>query len=183
MRNKNIKNKSTSYLVSLMALICGIGCVVALVLSWSVNSTTGLDHGKATETSEVLMFPADYMNSGSIRNAPPEVVALTIPLDSRSTVSLRDTNVQQGNGIKLEVPGNTLYTDSMLNNSDDLKIMKYTDIVYEEAEAVREISDDNRVDFQTNLSLFLEGLEEDVLDKELPHSLGPAVIPKTVDND
>jgi hypothetical protein len=71
----------------------------------------------------------------------------------------------------------------MLNNSDDIKIMKYTDIVYEVAEAVREISEDNQVEFQTNLSLFLEGLEEDVLDKELPHSLGPSVIPKTVEND
>ena len=82
-------------------------------------------------------------------------------------------NVQPGNGNNIAVPQRTLYTYSMLNNSDDLKVMKYTDIVYDVAEAVREISDDNRVDFQTNLSLFLEGLEEDVLDKELPHSLGP----------
>ena len=119
------------------------------------------------------MFPADYMNSGSIRNAPPGTVELTIPWDSKSTVSLRDMNMQQGNGINIAVHEDSPYTYSMLNNSDDLKVMKYTDIVYDVAEAVREISDDNQVDFQTNLSLFLEGLEEDVLDKELPHSLGP----------
>ena len=170
---KNIKNKSTSYSASLLALICGVGCVIALVLLWSVNSTTELDHGKAAMISEVPMFPADYMNSSSIINAPPAEVILPIPWDSRSTASLRDMNVQPGNGINVAVPQRTLYTYSMLNNSDDLKIIKYTDIVFEVAEAVREVSDDNQVDFQTNLSLFLEGLEEDVLDKELPHSIGP----------
>jgi len=170
---KNIKNKSTFCSVSLLAWICGVGCVIALVLLWSVNSTIGQDHGKATGISEVPTYPADYMSSGSIRNAPPAEVQLPIPWDSRSTVSLRDMNAQPGNGINIAVPQRTLYTYSMLNNSDDLKVMKYTDIVYDVAEAVREISDDNRVDFQTNLSLFLEGLEEDVLDKELPHSLGP----------
>ena len=72
----------------------------------------------------------------------------------------------------------------MLNNSDDIKVMKYTDIVWEVAEAVREISEDNQVEFQTNLSLFLEGLEEDVLDKELPHSIGPLPnVPKTIGDD
>ena len=81
MRKMNIKNKSTSYSVSLLALICGIGCAVALVLLWSVNSTTARVNGKATKRSEAPMFLEDYMNYGSIRNAPPAEVELTIPWD------------------------------------------------------------------------------------------------------
>jgi type IV secretory pathway ATPase VirB11/archaellum biosynthesis ATPase len=120
------------------------------------------------------------MNSGSIRNAPPAEVELTIPWDSRSTVSLRDISAQQGNGINIAVPRNTLYTNSMLINSDDIKLMQYTDIIFEIQNAVREISEDNQCEFQTNLSLFLEGVEEDVLDRELPHSIGPLpTVPKT----
>jgi|TARA_Y100000310_G_C20451980_1_gene701205 hypothetical protein len=52
-------------------------------------------------------------------------------------------------------------------------VMSYTDVVMEVLEGVQELTDDNGVDFQTNLSLYLEGLEEDVLDAKYPHSIGP----------
>jgi hypothetical protein len=164
MREMNIRNKSTSYSVSLMALICGIGCAVALVLLWSVNSTTGLANGKATKRSEVPMYPVDYMSSGSIRNAPPEMVALTIPWDSKSTVSLRNISAQQGNGIvKLAVPPMSPYNNSMLSMIDYANLE--TDVVINVRKLVEDAMDRNpHMSSGAVLDLMLEQIEEDVLD-------------------
>lgn len=52
-------------------------------------------------------------------------------------------------------------------------VAQYTDIVSSVLKGVQEISDNNGIDFQSNLTMYLEGLEEDVLDIKLPHSLGP----------
>jgi len=52
-------------------------------------------------------------------------------------------------------------------------VASYTDVVMSVLEGVQEITDDNGVEFETNLSLYLEGLEEDVLDAKFPHSIGP----------
>ena len=51
--------------------------------------------------------------------------------------------------------------------------VSYTDVVLSAYECVNEITDDNKCDFHINLSLFLEGLEEDILElrngRELRH--------------
>jgi hypothetical protein len=52
-------------------------------------------------------------------------------------------------------------------------VVNYTDVVMSVLKGVQEIADDNKVEFQTNLSMYLEGLEEDVLDAKFPHSIGP----------
>jgi hypothetical protein len=40
----------------------------------------------------------------------------------------------------------------------------YTDVVMSAYDCVNDLTDDNGCDYQTNLSLFLEGLEEDILE-------------------
>ena len=52
-------------------------------------------------------------------------------------------------------------------------IVQYTDVVLSVLKGVQEISDNNGIDFQSNLTMYLEGLEEDVLDIKFPHTLGP----------
>ena len=52
-------------------------------------------------------------------------------------------------------------------------VAQYTDIVSTVIKEVQAISDNNGIDFQSNLTMYLEGLEEDVLDIKLPHTLGP----------
>ena len=52
-------------------------------------------------------------------------------------------------------------------------VAQYTDIVSTVIKEVQAISDNNGINFQSNLTMYLEGLEEDVLDIKLPHTLGP----------
>ena len=65
-------------------------------------------------------------------------------------------------------------TDKGLRGLGGTKIVaQYTDVVLSVLKEVQELSDNNGIDFQSNLTMYLEGLEEDVLDIKLPHSLGP----------
>ena len=41
-------------------------------------------------------------------------------------------------------------------------VVNYTDIVMNAHSAVMDVCDDNKCEYSTNLSLFLEGLEEDI---------------------
>ena len=57
----------------------------------------------------------------------------------------------------------------MMNDNKGLRglggtktIVSYTDVVMSSYECVNEVTDDNGCDFETNLSLFLEGLGEDL---------------------
>ena len=57
-------------------------------------------------------------------------------------------------------------------------VVRYTDIVMNVHSAVRDVCDDNEVDFDTNLQYFIEGLIEDVNeiygDQEVRHiPVGP----------
>ena len=42
--------------------------------------------------------------------------------------------------------------------------VSYTDVIVSAYDCVNEVTDDNGCDFEVNLSLFLEGLEEDLLE-------------------
>ena len=71
----------------------------------------------------------------------------------------------------------------LADKAAEREVTQYTDVVMAVLEGVEEITADNKVEFQTNLSLYLEGLEEDVLDAKFPHSLGPveeSVRPKEI---
>ena len=57
---------------------------------------------------------------------------------------------------------------------------QYPDVVRAVFEAIEELSADNGGDFETNLSLYLEGLEMDVMDYfDSPEDI--ACIPRSVD--
>ena len=79
-------------------------------------------------------------------------------------------SVQPVNGIKLEVPSIWIYNNSMMNEKDKglrglggtKTVVSYTDLVLNAYTCVKDISDDNEVDFDTNLYYFIEGLIEDV---------------------
>ncbi len=45
-------------------------------------------------------------------------------------------------------------------------VVSYTDIVLNVHSAIKDLCDENKVEYATNLSLFLEGLEEDVNELE-----------------
>ena len=47
-----------------------------------------------------------------------------------------------------------------------LSFATYTDVVLMIHERVKDLTDDNKCEFHTNLSLYLEGLEEDVTEFE-----------------
>ena len=84
--------------------------------------------------------------------------------------------------FKLEVPIGSNYNISMMSEKDKTDqinermmadqglrglggtktLVSYTDVVLSAYECVNEVTDDNGCDFHTNLSLFLEGLEEDL---------------------
>ena len=62
-------------------------------------------------------------------------------------------------------------------------IVSYTDVVLSAYECVSEIADDNKCEFHINLSLFLEGLEEDILELRKGRELRfIPVRPKTTDD-
>ena len=52
-------------------------------------------------------------------------------------------------------------------------MVSYTDVVLSAYECINDVTDNNGCDFHVNLSLFLEGLEEDILElkdgRELRH--------------
>ena len=57
----------------------------------------------------------------------------------------------------------------MMNDNKGLRglggtrtIVSYTDVVMSAYECINDVTDDNGCDFHVNLSLFLEGLEEDL---------------------
>ena len=74
------------------------------------------------------------------------------------------------NILKLEVPPKRSYNICMMNEKDkglrDLGGTKtrvnYTDVVMSAYDCVNDITDNNGCEFHTNLSLFLEGLGEDL---------------------
>ena len=47
-----------------------------------------------------------------------------------------------------------------------LQLATYTDVVLMIHERVKDLTDDNKCEFHTNLTLYLEGLEEDVAELE-----------------
>jgi hypothetical protein len=47
---------------------------------------------------------------------------------------------------------------------NEKEIMQYTDIVIQVHGAIKDITDDNRCGFDSNVDLFFEGLKEDVYD-------------------
>ena len=88
---------------------------------------------------------------------------------------------RSASGLKLEVPPINPYNYCMMNEKDKglrglggtKTVVSYTDTVLSAYECVSELADDNKCDFNVNLSLFLEGLEEDILElrdgRELRH--------------
>ena len=60
-------------------------------------------------------------------------------------------------------------------------VVEYTDIVLAVHEAVKDVTEDNKCDFHINLSLMLEGLEEDVNEVEAGETFGCR--PKEVGDD
>ena len=61
-------------------------------------------------------------------------------------------------------------------------VVKYTDIVMNVHSAVRDVCDENEVDFDTNLYYFLQGLEEDVNElKDGTEVRQIPILPKTTD--
>ena len=79
-------------------------------------------------------------------------------------------SVQPVNGIKLEVPPIWIYNYIMMNEKDKglrglggtKTVVSYTDLVLNAYTCVKDISDDNEVDFDTNLYYFIEGLIEEI---------------------
>ena len=62
-------------------------------------------------------------------------------------------------------------------------VVSYVDIVMNVHSAVKDVCDDNKCEFGTNLSLFLEGLEEDVNELEYGREVRHLPIrPKTTDD-
>ena len=47
-----------------------------------------------------------------------------------------------------------------------MEVNKYTDLVMNAYDCVRDVSDDNKCGFDMNLDLFLEGLKEDIYELE-----------------
>tara|TARA_Y100000310_G_scaffold158307_1_gene157734 strand:+ start:29 stop:322 length:294 start_codon:yes stop_codon:yes gene_type:complete len=72
----------------------------------------------------------------------------------------------------LEVPPKRSYNYSMMNEKDKglrglggtKTRVSYTDVIMSAYDCVNEVTDNNGCDFHTNLTLFLEGLEEDLLE-------------------
>ena len=92
----------------------------------------------------------------------------------------------------LEVPRFRSYNICMMNENDKglrglggtKTIVSYTDVVLSAYECVNEVTDDNCVEFETNLSLFLEGLGEDILELKKGRELRfIPVRPKTTDDE
>jgi hypothetical protein len=52
------------------------------------------------------------------------------------------------------------------NSCKSRRVESYTTIVLNVYSAIKDLEDDNKVEFETNLSLFLEGLGEDVTELE-----------------
>ena len=50
--------------------------------------------------------------------------------------------------------------------SEKEQVVSYTDIVLNVHSAIKDLCDENKCEYGTNLSLFLEGLEEDVNELE-----------------
>ena len=104
---------------------------------------------------------------------------------------------------KLEVPPIRSYNISMMSEKDRTNqinermmedqglrglggtktVVSYVDIVMNVHSAVKDVCDDNKCEFGTNLSLFLEGLEEDVNELEYGREVRHLPIrPKTTDD-
>ena len=45
---------------------------------------------------------------------------------------------------------------------NEKQVVSYTDVVLNAWQCVKDISDDNKVDFDANLGLFIEGLQQDI---------------------
>jgi hypothetical protein len=62
-------------------------------------------------------------------------------------------------------------------------VVSYTDIVMNVHSAIKDLCDDNKCEYGTNLGLFLEGLEEDVSELENGRELRHIPVrPKTSDD-
>ena len=64
MRERYSKMQLTTYWRRMVAVICGAGCVGALVLYWSMNYMPKPAHQKVGMRSEVPMSPANCTTSG-----------------------------------------------------------------------------------------------------------------------
>ena len=81
---------------------------------------------------------------------------------------------------KLEVPPNTSYNICMMNEIDKglrglggtKVVTSYTDLVLNAYDCVKDISNDNKCEFDMNLDLFLEGLKEDIYDAKAGNEFG-----------
>ena len=93
--------------------------------------------------------------------------------------------------LQLEVPPIWSYNNCMMNEKDKglrglggtRTVVSYTDIVMNVHSYIKDVCDDNKCEYGTNLSLFLEGLEEDVSELENGTEVRHLPIrPKTTDD-